>query len=102
MEMFYITPPGPLDCNLFSSSTLNSATPAFSYPTTAEASLEEARSLLAPASVSPKLFIDLRYTAANLVAGMWAFVRCLLCVRQEECMKIEISEQVELELNYVQ
>ncbi|KAM4068577.1 hypothetical protein ACB094_12G023300 [Castanea mollissima] len=55
MEMFYITPPGPLDCNLFSSSTLNSATPAFSYPTTAEASLEEARSLLAPASVSPKL-----------------------------------------------
>ncbi|XP_075647975.1 uncharacterized protein LOC142618827 isoform X1 [Castanea sativa] len=55
MEMFYITPPGPLDCNLFSSSTLNSATPAFSYPTTAEASLEEARSFLAPASVSPKL-----------------------------------------------
>nr|XP_023913062.1 NAC domain containing protein 50-like isoform X2 [Quercus suber] len=55
LEMFDITPPGPLDCNLFFPSTLNSATPAVSYPTTAEASLEEAQSLLAPASVSPKL-----------------------------------------------
>ena len=53
LEMFYIPPTGPLDCNLFSPSTLIPVT-AVSYPTTAEASLE-AESMLAPASVSPEL-----------------------------------------------
>ena len=52
-EMFYIPPTGPLDCNLFSPSTLTPVT-AVSYPTTAEASLE-AQSMLAPVSVSPEL-----------------------------------------------
>ena len=52
-EMFYIPPTGPLDCNLFSPSTLTPVT-AVSYPTTAEASLK-AQSMLTPVSVSPEL-----------------------------------------------
>uniref|UniRef100_A0A7N2LR73 Uncharacterized protein n=1 Tax=Quercus lobata TaxID=97700 RepID=A0A7N2LR73_QUELO len=52
-EMFYIPPTGPLDCNLFSPSTLTPVT-AVSYPSTAEASLE-AQSMPAPASVFPEL-----------------------------------------------
>ena len=52
-ERFFIPPPGSVDCNLFSPSTLTPVT-AVSYPTRAEASLE-AQSMLAPASVSPEL-----------------------------------------------
>ncbi|XP_075648114.1 uncharacterized protein LOC142618941 isoform X1 [Castanea sativa] len=52
-EGFYIPPPGPVDCNLFSPSILTPVT-AVSYSTTAEASLE-AQSMQAPASVSPEL-----------------------------------------------
>ena len=52
-EMFYIPPTGPLDCNLFSPSTLTPVT-AVSYPTTAEASLET-QSMPASASVFPEL-----------------------------------------------
>ena len=53
--MFYPHPPEPLDCNFSSISTITTSTPAVSSPTTAKASLEEAQSMLAPASVSPKL-----------------------------------------------
>ncbi|KAK9994922.1 hypothetical protein SO802_024625 [Lithocarpus litseifolius] len=51
-KMFYPHPPEPLDCNFSSVSTITTATPAVSSPTTAKASLEEAQS---KASVSPKL-----------------------------------------------
>ncbi|KAK4570999.1 hypothetical protein RGQ29_029731 [Quercus rubra] len=54
-KMFYPHPPEPLDCNFSSVSTITTSTPAVSSPTTAKASLEEAQSMLAPASVSPKL-----------------------------------------------
>ncbi|KAK4570993.1 hypothetical protein RGQ29_029730 [Quercus rubra] len=54
-KMFYPHPPEPLDCNLSSVSTITTATRAVSSPTTAKASLEEAQSMLAPASVFPKL-----------------------------------------------
>ena len=37
--------------------------------------------------------------ATNLFAGMWVFLRCLLCVRQRRMLKIVISEKVKLELN---
>ncbi|XP_050252097.1 protein NTM1-like 9 isoform X1 [Quercus robur] len=50
-KMFYPHPPEPLDCNFSSISTITTATPAVSSPTTAKASLEEAQSMLAPASV---------------------------------------------------
>ena len=53
--MFYPHPPEPLDCNLSSVSIITTATPAVSSPTAAKASLEEAQSMLAPASVFPKL-----------------------------------------------
>ena len=49
--MFYPHPPEPLDCNFSSISTITTATPAVSSPTTAKASLEEAQSMLASASV---------------------------------------------------
>ena len=49
--MFYPHPPEPLDCNFSSISTITTATLAVSSPTTAKASLEEAQSMLAPASV---------------------------------------------------
>ncbi|XP_050252095.1 NAC domain-containing protein 74-like isoform X6 [Quercus robur] len=54
-KMFYPHPPEPLDCNFSSVSTITTTTPAVSSPATAKASLEEAQSMLAPASVSPKL-----------------------------------------------
>ncbi|KAM3681780.1 hypothetical protein ACJW31_12G024700 [Castanea mollissima] len=54
-KMFYPHPPEPLDYNFSSVSTITTATPAVSSPTTAKASLEEAQSMPAPASVSPKL-----------------------------------------------
>uniref|UniRef100_A0A7N2MGY6 NAC domain-containing protein n=1 Tax=Quercus lobata TaxID=97700 RepID=A0A7N2MGY6_QUELO len=50
-KMFYPHPPEPLDCNFSSISTITTATPAVSSPTTAKASLEEAQSMLASASV---------------------------------------------------
>ncbi|XP_075648865.1 uncharacterized protein LOC142619594 isoform X3 [Castanea sativa] len=54
-KRFYPHPPEPLDCNFSSVSTITTATPAVSSPTTAKASLEEAQSMPAPASVSPQL-----------------------------------------------
>ncbi|XP_075648870.1 uncharacterized protein LOC142619598 [Castanea sativa] len=54
-KMFCPHPPEPLDCNFSSVSTITTSTPAISSPTTAKASLEEAQSMLAPASVPPKL-----------------------------------------------
>ena len=45
------------------------------------------------------VIVDLLCKATNLFAGMWAFLRCLLSVRQNECMKIVTSEKVKLELN---
>ena len=54
-KMFYPHPPEPLDCNSSSVSTITTATPAVSSLTTAKASLEEQQSMLARASVSPKL-----------------------------------------------
>ncbi|XP_065627113.1 uncharacterized protein LOC136061211 [Quercus suber] len=54
-KMFYPHPPEPLDCNFSSPSTLTSVTPAVSFPTSVKASLEEAQSMLVPASVSPDL-----------------------------------------------
>ena len=54
-KMFYPHPPEPLDCNLSSVSIITTAAPAVSSPTAAKASLEEAQSMLAPASVFPKL-----------------------------------------------
>ncbi|KAF3963715.1 hypothetical protein CMV_011923 [Castanea mollissima] len=55
LKMFYSHPPEPLDCNFFSPSTLTPVAPAVSFPTTVRASLEEARSMPAPASVSTEL-----------------------------------------------
>ncbi|XP_050252089.1 uncharacterized protein LOC126698726 isoform X2 [Quercus robur] len=55
LKMFYPHPPEPLDCNFSSPPTLTSVTPAVSFTTSVKASLEEAQSMLVPASVSPEL-----------------------------------------------
>ena len=54
-KKFYSHPPEPLDCNFFSPSTLTPVAPAVSFPTTVKASLEEAWSMPALASVSTEL-----------------------------------------------
>ncbi|XP_050254628.1 uncharacterized protein LOC126700496 isoform X2 [Quercus robur] len=54
-KMFYSHPPEPLDCNFFSPSTLTPVAPAVSFPAADKASLEEARSMPALASVSTEL-----------------------------------------------
>ena len=55
LKIFYPHPPERLDCNFSSPSTLTSVTPAVSFTTSVKASLEEAQSMLVPASVSPEL-----------------------------------------------
>ncbi|XP_023913056.1 NAC domain containing protein 50 isoform X2 [Quercus suber] len=55
LKMFYPHPPEPLDCNFSSPSTSTFVTPAVSFTTSVKASLEEAQSMLVPASVSPEL-----------------------------------------------